>query len=201
MTTNKTKTSYLDNVGAVFLLREHGHVGENLGNNFGNVTVRVTRLTTTGVQHILHDVVAEGILHQFQSKLANASQETAARLTLNDVDAPLNNTATVTMLGHNSSFCRHFVKNEAAGFEGEVLKTLLDNVVAVGIGGQRYDAAAESIGHNIHLSISAANFEDLLYSSGAVGVERCRNEMWSDICLKILKRPTKQNTQKNTGKQ
>lgn len=155
----------LDDVGAELLLGQLAnttleHSNERLGED---------RLVE--IKDVLHDVVAEWVLHQNVGIVGDLSDQPSLLLTRGMIDTTLENAATVAMGADINAVSSDRVKDELRVNRSELVETLLDDVVTVEVLDELNDAVAKSADDDLNLSGGGDELDHLLQSPSAVLIE------------------------------
>lgn len=123
------------------------------------------------VDDVLNDVVSEGVLHQDPSMLGNPLDEPELLLARGMVDATLQDTAAMTVRADFNAVVTNGVKNELRVDGSELIETLLDDVVAIKILDELYDAEAQGLDDEMDLLRSVHILNHLLQGTSAMLIQ------------------------------
>ena len=106
-------------------------------------------------------------LHQQQCVLHDLSGQRLTLFLRPGVQTPLQHAAAVPVPGDDEALRLDGVDDEGAVADGQVLQTPLDDVVAVGVGGQVDDPGRQGGDKQLHLLRVPAHVHELLHAPGA----------------------------------
>ena len=135
----------LDNVRAELLDRERTHVAGKLSDD------SVAEAVVIQVEDILHHVVSVGVLNERQCIVSDLIDELDTLRLRSVIHTALEDTASVAMSGDLDTVGSNSVVDELVVLGLELVKALLNNVVAVKILDQNDDVQAQSDNDRVNL--------------------------------------------------
>jgi hypothetical protein len=155
----------LDDVGAELLSRQGSDVAEEA------LSQRLREGGLAEVENVLDDVVAERILDEGEGVHGDVLDKLTLLMTRSVVNATLQNAAAMTMSTNDDTASANSVEDELGVLGRQVVKTLLDDVVAVEVLDERDDFVSESLGDDLDLLRGRDELDHLLQSAGTVLVK------------------------------
>ena len=132
------------------------------------------------IEHVLHNIVAERILHKRQrvhGDLAHKLQALSVRCMVN---APLQDTAPMAVCRHIDAVRSHRIINKLVVLCVEAMKTLLDDMVAVQVLDELHDVLGKRLNNHERLRARRQEVDRLLHRTCAVHVQRDAHEVVTD---------------------
>ena len=154
----------LDDVGAELVAGELADATLEHGHN------RLREGRFVEINNVLDNIVAKRVLDEDARLLRDALDEPELLVTRRMVNAALENAATMTVGTHIDAVAADGVKDELRVGSCELVKALLDDVVAVKVLDELDHAATKSLSNEVDLLRSPDVFDHLLQGTGAVGV-------------------------------
>lgn len=166
-----TTEALLNDIGAELLLGELTnttlkHSNKRLGENW-----------LVQIQDVLNDVVTEWVLDENIGVIGNLTNEPSLLITRSMINASLEDTATVTMGSDVNAVVSHSIKDELRVNRGQLVKTLLNDMVAIEILNKLDNSELEGSNDDLDLARSGDELNHLLQSSSTMLIKSDPNEI------------------------
>lgn len=170
-----TTEALLNDVGTELLLRELGHTTLELGNQ------RLGEDRLIQIEDILDNVIAKGVLDQRISIVRDLSDEPSLLISRGMINAALKDAAAMTVSAYINAVVANRIKDELSIVRSELVKTLLDDVVAVQVLDELHNSIAKSRDDSLNLTRCGDELNHLLKGAGSMLVKSNANEILGGI--------------------